>query len=310
MEQGIPVTWNNPDIWLTELDGTPVESDNLQAGHTYVVNGRIWDASFDAALGVQVRCYRRSRGINAADFTPVELNADGTERVVILNIPPYSSRTAQFKWTTPPQGGHICLRVECAHPDDLNTANNVGQENTTVLGVAAGERARVVVRMFNPSRRRAAVRLQADIYEPREQEWEFRRRTQTFLLGHGGRLLSREEKATHLAGLRRWITGTAGRFPRLQRHQYQGRGALEEAQRKAATPLPPGWRVTVDGKDLREGLTLEPMEERDLEIVVAVPGNVAPRTRVPININATDPGRGLLGGMTLIISVGTGRHAE
>ncbi len=32
---GQPVTWDNPDISLTEVDGTPVSSAVLQPGHNY-----------------------------------------------------------------------------------------------------------------------------------------------------------------------------------------------------------------------------------------------------------------------------------
>lgn len=56
MAQGLSVTWDNPDIWLTLPDGTPVESGKLQPGTDYLVNARIHDASFDPALGTEVRC--------------------------------------------------------------------------------------------------------------------------------------------------------------------------------------------------------------------------------------------------------------
>jgi len=59
---GTPVTWNNPDIWLTEQDDTPVDSHQLEPNHTYIVHGRIHDASFDPARATQVRCYYRPFG--------------------------------------------------------------------------------------------------------------------------------------------------------------------------------------------------------------------------------------------------------
>src|SRR5438270_10417493 len=35
MQQGIPVTWDNPDIQLIEEDGTPVDSSQLLPDHPY-----------------------------------------------------------------------------------------------------------------------------------------------------------------------------------------------------------------------------------------------------------------------------------
>ena len=60
MAQGFAVTWDNPDIWLTELpapDGTmaPVSSSALQPNHVYRIHAQIWNGSTEApAVGLPV----------------------------------------------------------------------------------------------------------------------------------------------------------------------------------------------------------------------------------------------------------------
>jgi hypothetical protein len=87
LAQGLPVTWDNPDITLTETDGTPVSSSQLQPDHDYLVHGRIWNASFNPALGVEVRCTVRNWGLGG-DWLVVQINPDGTEHVELLIIAP------------------------------------------------------------------------------------------------------------------------------------------------------------------------------------------------------------------------------
>src|SRR6184192_1603590 len=60
---GLAVQWNNPDIWLTDHSGALVDPTQLQRDTDYVVNVRIWNASFDPALATEVRCEYRFHSV-------------------------------------------------------------------------------------------------------------------------------------------------------------------------------------------------------------------------------------------------------
>jgi hypothetical protein len=303
MQQGIPVSWDNPDIWLTELNGTLVDSSQLQADHTYIINGRIWDASFDPALAVEVRCFFQNWGINGPQI-PVETNPDGTARAKLLNISPWGNAIAQFHWTTPAVSGHFCLKVACAHPDDRNPANNVGQENTEVHGGSPGQTITTRVHILNPFQRPARVILTADTYRIPDRKWEFPLQTQRRELGEPPQILSGGDQRRGLGqAIRQWLAGAPGGGPRNIRYDYLGRDPLLKAQREAPAAFPPGWGVTIDGSPLRTPLILRPGESRDLEFRVQIPNTAQVGEQWKFNFNATIPERGPLGGVTLRISV-------
>ncbi|HEX8070912.1 MAG TPA: hypothetical protein VF546_13230 [Pyrinomonadaceae bacterium] len=302
MQQNIPVTWYNPDIFLTELDGTPVDSSQLQGDHTYVVHGRIWDASFEPALAVEVRCYFQDWGFNGPR-APVEFNADGTERVVLLNIAPWGNAVAQFRWTTPGGPGHYCLKVGCYHPDDKNPANNVGQENTDVRGGVPGETLLFPARLMNPFQRPLRVRFTADTYQIPAREWEFPLVTRTRTVGAAAertRGAQRGEKRG--TTFRQWLWGW-GNGPTSVVYNYVGREELLQAQREVPAGIPPGWGVTVDGQPLDQAVTLAAGESRDVELALQIPATAQPGEELAFNFNAVAPERGPLGGVTVRIRV-------
>jgi hypothetical protein len=49
MDQGLAVTWDNPDITLFK-SGAPVSSAGLEPGTTYDVQARIWNSSLEAPV--------------------------------------------------------------------------------------------------------------------------------------------------------------------------------------------------------------------------------------------------------------------
>ena len=62
MARGFAVTWDNPDIWLTELpapDGTmvPVPSHALLPGHVYRIHARIYNGSLEPRLSECRWCF-------------------------------------------------------------------------------------------------------------------------------------------------------------------------------------------------------------------------------------------------------------
>jgi hypothetical protein len=174
--QGVPVTWNNPDIWMAKA-ATPnvIEPDSyhLEADTDYIVSVQAHNASTDLALGVKVRLLYRPWSFNSPDLLPVQINANGQEVVRFVNIAGMGSAIAQFTWHTPPvpagEERHYCLQAHLSHPLDINLENNVGQENTNVHSanpghVAPGERIQVDVPLFHHGADAARVVFHADAY--------------------------------------------------------------------------------------------------------------------------------------------------
>lgn len=173
LSQDLPVTWNNPDIWVAPAaDPTAVEPDSyhLKEDTDYVVTVRVHNASTDPALGVRVRLVYRPWSFNSPDLTPVQTDAAGNEVFRFVNIAPMGSAETTFDWHTPsvPAGEearHFCLEARLFHPMDANTANNIGQENTHVLSTAnpglpaPGDVIEVDVPLHNHARQEQAFRF-------------------------------------------------------------------------------------------------------------------------------------------------------
>lgn len=131
MEQGLAVTWDNPDIQLFE-GGIAVPSASLKADTDYEVVATVYNNSTAApAVGMPVEFSFRTFGVGAAvipiDTTTVNLPVKGA---------PGHPAMAKVKWHTPAKAGHYCLLVRLVWADDANPKNNLGQENTNV-GIAA-----------------------------------------------------------------------------------------------------------------------------------------------------------------------------
>src|SRR5262245_2812795 len=158
MEQGLAVTWNNPDIQLFE-NGVPVSSSALKPGTKYEIDATIWNNSLDApAVGMPVQFEFQSFGVGAV-LTPI-----GTQ---VVNLPvkgaPGHPTHAKQPWTTPQTPGHYCIKVRLVWPDDANPKNNLGQENTNV--VAATSPAVFTFPVRNDDTIGKRVRMSADAYQ-------------------------------------------------------------------------------------------------------------------------------------------------
>lgn len=174
--KGLPVTWDNPDIWLAPAaNPNAIEPDSyhLEADTDYIVNVRVHNAATDLALGVQVRMLFRHWSINAPDFAPVQRDSAGNEVFRHVDVDPMGSTITQFLWHTPalPPGeaAHYCLQARLWHPMDVNPANNVGQENTNVYAanpghVDPGEIVKVEIPLHNPARAAQHFRFEASLY--------------------------------------------------------------------------------------------------------------------------------------------------
>lgn len=132
MSLGLPVTWDNPDIFI--FDGaTPVDPHNLRAAARYTLVARIWNSSTDIpVLDLPVIFSYLSFGMGVQshpiDQTSVNLNVKGL---------PGCPAFAAVQWTTPTTVGHYCLQVWLEPPDDSNWVNNLGQRNTDVTHAAS-----------------------------------------------------------------------------------------------------------------------------------------------------------------------------
>jgi len=127
MSLGLPVTWDNPDIYI--YDGNVlVDPHNLHASTAYTVVARIWNNSPDVpVINLNVNFSFLSFGMgtqsNPIGATTVDLAAKGL---------PGCPAFAYMPWTTPATLGHYCLQVLLGPPDDSNWLNNLGQRNTDV----------------------------------------------------------------------------------------------------------------------------------------------------------------------------------
>src|SRR5262245_23263386 len=158
MEQGLAVTWNNPDIQLFE-NGVPVSSSALKPGTKYEIDATIWNNSLDApAVGMPVEFEFQSFGVGAA------LTGIGTQ---VVNLPvkgaPGHPAHAKQTWITPQIAGHYCIKVRLVWADDANPKNNLGQENTNVAAATSPAVFSFPVR--NDDTIRKTIRMAADAYQ-------------------------------------------------------------------------------------------------------------------------------------------------
>jgi len=326
--QGLSVTWDNPDIVITNLDGTTAALP-LDANRDYLVRGTIHNASFDPALGVAVRCFVRPWGVDFEDRVPVEVDADGFPATRVIHIGAWGQADAVFQWRTPNvDKGHYCVTVECYHPADREPANNVGQENTDVTrNVARGATVRVPIPFYNRQAKVRAFRVVADAYEIHEETVEFRleqirgpngiaQDRRRSLLAAARSQVSVLEDPARLRRLVEWdaMRGARVRLSpkgrRIRRGMgyrlfgYHGADGLRSVHRAGGFPLPPGWKVDFPGQEDQAGqVVVPPRRTQDLEVAVTVPGDAPPGERRRINLTAFDAANRVVGGVTLDIQV-------
>lgn len=263
MAHGFAVTWDNPDIWLTELpapDGTmaPVASHQLQPNHIYRIHARIHNGSLEApAVGLPVFFSYLTFGIG---IVPTLIG------VTAINLPVKGAtghpREAFQDWQTPAAPGHYCVQVGLFWADDIEPGNNLGQENVDIKKLASPATFQFALRNDAPVTRR--FRLEVDAYAPPVPP------------------PCPEQRVPDRTG-----RGVApARDP----------GAVRLAShRREAHPLPPNW--TVDFSPGGE-FVLRGGEQIDIVAVVNVP-EILPAPR-PINVNAFTEGV-LAGGVTLYV---------
>jgi len=129
-QQGLAVTWDNPDIHieLATNPGVPVDAHFLHPDTDYLVIARVWNGSTTApAPGLPVKVSYLEFGVatvrHDVGLTAVDLPVKGTG-----GCPAF----ATVPWHTPAAAGHYCLQVELLWDDDAEPGNNLGQSNTDV----------------------------------------------------------------------------------------------------------------------------------------------------------------------------------
>jgi hypothetical protein len=268
MEQGLAVTWDNPDIQLFDA-GVPVPSTGLQAGKTYQVVATVYNNSTDApAVGLPVKFAFQSFGVGAA---LTEFDVD-TIDLPVKGAPDHPAK-ARATWTTPSTPGHYCLRVELIWPDDANPKNNVGQENTDV-GIAASPAAfKFVVRNDDTITKR--IQMTADSYTiPQRLSCDKRPTKQQSDRRHP----DKRRRKVFVPPLEAQADWTLARV----RHDVQ------------AFPVPAGWSVQINPP----AFALPPTASVDVFVHITPPDSF--HGEKPFNINAMHAGA-LLGGVTLTV---------
>ena len=268
MEQGLAVTWDNPDIQLFE-NGVAVPSSTLKADTDYDVVATIYNNSTSApAVGLPVTFDFRSFGVGAA-LTPI-----GTVKVDLpVKGAPQHPAHAAIKWHTPAAQGHYCLRVILTWPDDANPKNNLGQENTNV-GIAASP-ATFTFPVRNEDTIRKRIRMTADAYviPPRIRCRE--------------KPTKRDSDRRHAAHKRNDVF-----IPPTEEAADWTLARVRHGV--AAFPIPAVWAVAIEPADFE----LAPSATMDVTVAITPPD--AFRGERSFNINAMY-GAGLLGGVTLTV---------
>jgi hypothetical protein len=251
MAQGLAVTWDNPDIWITELpagDGSmaPVASHALLPGHKYRVHARILNGSLEApAVGMPVFFSFLTFGIG---IVPTLIGVT----VVDLPVKGASGHPAHtfHDWLTPPTPGHYCIQVGLFWGDDAEPGNNLGQENIDIKKIASPATFQFALRNDALALRR--FRFEVDTYPPPVAP----------------PCPEPPEPDTHQRTTNAGVT-RANRVERLAAH------------RRAAHPLPQGWSVNFSpGPEL----VLQGGEQVNIVAVVTAP--TASTTPQPVNVNA------------------------
>lgn len=268
MEQGLAVTWNNPDIQLFE-NGVAVSSHSLKPDTDYEVVATVYNNSTSApAVGLPVEFSFQSFGVGAV-LTPI-----GT---ATINLPvkgaPQHPALAKMPWHTPAAPGHYCLKVRLVWADDANPKNNLGQENTDV-GVAASP-AVFHVPVRNDDTIRKAIRMTADAYviPPRE---DCRDKPQKKDSDHKYPAQRRDDvfiPPTEEAADWTWARVRHG---------------------SAAFPIPAPWTVDINPAQF----VLAAGDTQDVTVTITPPNDF--HGERSFNINAMH-GTGLLGGVTLTV---------
>jgi hypothetical protein len=267
---GHAVTWDNPDIWLT-LGGQQVPSSKLEPDTEYAIVVRVWNASTQCpAIQVPVHVSFLHWGVGTV---PIPI---GTATVTV-GVKGSASQPAQVSvpWRTPVLEGHYCIQARLDPVDDLNYANNLGQENT------------IVGHAHSPAEFSFALRNGA------EESQQYRFEVDAYVLGEPDPCPPSTQDSPTIMGM--MVPAGADQ---ATANALNAAAALPTSRHAAGGhPLPPGWTVLLDP----ESPTLDPEQEVTIQAVVTPPEGWTGRQSVNVNAYTAD---GLAGGVTLTVVAG------
>lgn len=313
--QGLPVTWNNPDIRVAKA-ATPniIEPDsyNLLENTHYIVSVQVHNASTDVALGVKVRLVYRPWSFNSPDLIPVEFDSNGNEVFKIVNIAGMSSSVVTFNWITPDvalgeEKKHFCLQAILYHPLDTNPSNNLGQENTNVVNLMHGQYFSISIPLFNPLREEQKFRLVTTQYQI-----DYRQNIDLKLKKNTG--VQKENFADMLfrnipsvkASYNRQTKKRIIELERTKRRtvtkaKYVGFEELRREMLAADISIPDNWQLKFD--DYNDGFQLPSLSTQNVNLNFVVPNDLQRDTIFPLNVLAIDRYGKIAGGVTILIKI-------
>ncbi|MGE0813270.1 MAG: hypothetical protein AB7O28_06865 [Vicinamibacterales bacterium] len=156
---GLPVTWDNPDIVLLR-NGVVVPEHDLQPNTAYEIEATIWNNSFTApVIGLGVTASFLTFGV-ATTSTPIGATTVDVGAKGAAGHP----AKARLPWVTPATAGHFCLQIALTCADDVNPANNLGQNNVDVVPAQSPANFAFQLRNDRPTARRYSFTV--DTYTP------------------------------------------------------------------------------------------------------------------------------------------------
>ena len=150
---------------------SPSPPRSLAPDTEYDVVARIWNGSESApVVGLPVKFTVHGFGIGVS-----QQGVGAATTNLGVKGGPGCPAFARTRWRTPNAAGHFCMQVLLDWFDDLNPANNLGQENTNV-GTAQSP-AHFTFLLGNPRRERQTFRFEVDSYAIPETRILQRRRS-------------------------------------------------------------------------------------------------------------------------------------
>jgi hypothetical protein len=267
MSLGMAVTWDNPDVELTDMTGAVVGSHDLLPSTDYRIKARIHNRSDNApAPGMPVVFTMLSFGAGGGS-TPI-----GSD---VINLPvraaPGEPAFASVVWKTPSTPGHYCIEVQAVWADDVNPLDNIGQENTQVKKVSHGESVVLPIPVTNFLQGRGQLRARLDSYVLPEHP------------------LTRRERETS----RRGREGE-------KESDESFRDRIVHANSPEDFPPPEAWGATLSSHEIRLGTD----DTTELEFRATVPTSAAVGSEQRFNVAVSEATNGqMIGGVTIILKV-------
>ncbi len=150
--------WDSPEIWIQD-GGSTVASNNLVLGHNYKINARIYNSQNNQADDVKVSFKWALHGVGQVVWEDIDSKS--------IDVGPFGSEVAQVEWA-PSVSGHVCLKAELYHIEDINPNNNRGQENCHVGPTASP--AEVKFTVCNPTERPGMIFFEVFQHRQFDQE--------------------------------------------------------------------------------------------------------------------------------------------